>query len=499
MNTKPFVLGIDQGTSGSRALIMDRQGIVRGYAYRPLVRIYPQPSWVEQDPQAVAAGVAEVIAAAVAQAGCAATDIAACGIACQRNTDFVWDARTGRPLANAITWQDLRTLPLVDELDNWPLAAERRRRLGYFPGPYASALHLAWRMQHDPHVQAAARAGHLRIGLSAAWLLTALGQPSSHAMDYSLVQALGLYDFRAQRYWPEWLARLAVPEHALPAAAPTLHEFGTLRVPGADGATADVPVLAMIGDQQAALFGYGCHRPGEAECTHGTATFVDVFVGDHAPDQEKINVYFAWDLGGGPTYCLEADATVTGAAVRWMRENARLFDRDEELGPLAASVPDSGGVVFVPAFTGLNVPYNDRSARGAILGLTLGSTRGHIVRAFLEALGYQVRAILETIEAETSLHVDRLFLGGGVSASDEACQIQADLLGIATVRPAVTETTARGAALLAGLGAGWWRSVDELPPLPGVPTVFEPRLSADQRDAGYARWQRAVERAQRWA
>lgn len=493
MTTGSYILAIDQGTSGSRAFVMDREGEVRGYAYRPLARVYPQPSWVEQDPATVAAGVAEVAAEAVRRAGCRPSDLGACGIACQRNTDFAWDAVTGQPLANAITWQDMRTAPAVDELASWERAEELRWRLGYAPGPYSSALHLAWRMRHTPELYSAAQAGRLRFGLSAAWLLTALGRPAAHQMDYSLVQAMGLYDFRNQQYWPEWLEHLGVPAAALPTAAPTVHDFGVLRVDDTE-----VPVLAMIGDQQAALFGYGCRTPGAAECTHGTATFVDVFVGDQAPGQQKINVYFAWVLRDRPTYCLEADATVTGAALRWMRENARLFAEYDELGPLAASVPDSGGVVFVPAFTGLNVPYQDHSARGAILGLSLGSTRAHIVRAFLDALGYQVRAILETIYAETGLSVDRLFLGGGVSASDVACQIQADLLGIPTVRPAFAETTARGAALLAGLGAGFWRSVDDLPPLPGPITVFEPRLSADERDAGYARWQRAVERARRW-
>jgi glycerol kinase len=472
---------------------MDRAGQIVGYAYRPVTRIYPQPSWVEQDPRALAGGIADAMAEAVSHAGIAPSEIAACGIACQRNTDFAWDAITGQPLANSITWQDLRTVPMVAELDGWEWAAERRRTLGYFPGPYCSALHLAWRMQNVPELQKAAVEKRLRFGLSAAWLLAALGRPAGHQMDYSLVQAMGLYDFRRQHYWTAWLERLGIPLDALPEAVPTVHEFGTLRL-----GDADIPVLATIGDQQSALFGYGCRTPGAAECTHGTASFVDVFVGETAPNQETMNVYFAWVLDGRPSYCLEADTTVTGAAIRWMRENARLFDRDDELGPLAASVPDSGGVVFVPAFTGLNVPYNDHSARGTILGLSLGSNRGHIVRAFLESLGFQVRTILETIQADTGLHVDRLFLGGGVSASDEACQIQADLMGIPTVRPTMTETTARGAALLAGLGAGFWKDMDELPPLPGALTTFEPRLTTDERDTGYARWQRAIERARNW-
>lgn len=515
MTTQPFFLGLDQGTSGSRALILDDQGQAHGYGYRSLPRHHPSPGWVEQNPLQVADTVSAAIAEAIARANIHPNQIAAAGIACQRNTDFAWDARSGQPLAPAITWQDLRTLPILHNLRDWDDFPQSRRRLGYSPGPYSSALHLAWRMQHDPVIRQAAAAGHLRLGLSAAWLLVALGQPTHHLMDYSLVQATGLFDFRNRQYWHTWLDRLGIPADPLPAPVPTVHHFGHLRIAGPTGASANVPVLAMIGDQQAALFGYDCRHPGDAECTHGTASFVDVCLGDFAPDQEKINVYIAWALpavqpnrplnlsnGGAPpafTYCLEADTAVTGAAIRWMRENARLFDHDEEVGPLAASVPDAGDVVFVPAFTGLNVPYNDHTARGAILGLTLDATRAHIVRAFLEALGYQVRAILQTIQAETGLRVDRLHLGGGVSASDQACQIQADLIGIPTLRPHFHETTARAAALLAGLGAGAWPNLQALPPLPHGLTRFDPQMTAERRDAGFARWQRAVARAQGWA
>lgn len=498
MPAQAYLLGIDQGTSGSRALILDRDGQVCGYGYWPLPCLYPQAGWVEQHPDAVVTGVCEAITAAIGQAGCRPSDIAACGIAGQRNTDFVWDARTRRPVANAITWQDLRTGPLLAELKTWEHAAERRRRLGYFPGAWSSAMHLAWRLRHQPETIAAARAGTLRIGFSANWLLESLGQPVGHLLDVGLVQQMGLFDFRAYRYWTEWLDLLNIPLEALPQPVPTLHNFGTLRLTGPAGEGADVPVRAVIGNEQAALFGHHCHQPGEAECTHGTASFVDVFVGDYAPVQEKLNVYFAWHLGDQPTYCLEADTTVSGAAIRWMKEQARLFDRDEEVGPLAASVSDSAGVVFVPAFTGLNVPYNDPTARGTILGLTLDSTRAHIVRAFLESLGYQVRAILETIQAETGLRIEQLSMGGGIAKSDEACQIQADLLGISIVRPAFTETAARAAALLAGLGTGWWSNLEELPPLPGQPTIFEPQFSRDQRDAGYATWQQAIQLARGW-
>lgn len=503
--TPHFLLGIDQGSSGSRAAVMDMQGNILGYGYRLLPRLHPHTGWAEQEPDQLTAGVDQAITEALTAANCHPSDILAVGIACQRNTDFVWDARTRRPLANAITWQDLRTIPLVAELEQWPRAAERRRRLGYFPGPWSSANHLAWRMRHQPEVIQAARAGTLRVGFSANWLLESLGRPAGHMLDYGSVQQMGLFDFRSESYWGDWLDALGLPLEPLPAPVPTVHHFGELRITGSAGDTADVPVLAIIGNEQAALFGHQCYYPGNAECSHGTASFVDVVVGETAPQQEKLNVYYAWSFPAEHAgeamrhvYCLEADTTVSGAAVRWMRQEARLFDRDEELGILAGSVADSGGVVFVPAFTGLNVPHNDASARGTILGLTLGSSRAHIARAFLESLGYQIRGILETITAETGLVVDRISTGGGIATSDIACQIQADLTGIPTMRPAFTELAVRAATLLAGLGAGVWAGVDELPPLPGTPAVFEPALPTVRRESGYARWLDAVERSKQW-
>jgi glycerol kinase len=483
---------------------MDLEGNILGYGYRSLPRLLPQTGWVEQDPVTLAEGVSEAISEALIAAECAPSDLVACGIACQRNTDFVWDARSGQPIANAISWQDLRTVSMLAGLEKWEYAGDRRHRLGYFPGAYSSALHLAWRFRHDAAVIEAARAGFLRLGFSANWLLTALGTPAGYQMDYSLVQQMGLYDFRAEQYWSEWLDFLNIPARVLPEVVPTAHYYGTIRVAGAGGPTADVPVLAMIGNEQAALFGHECYHAGDAECSHGTASFVDVVAGNKAPVQEKLNVYFAWSLpdshSNAPrhTYCLEADTTVSGAAIRWMKEQARLFDAYDEVGPLAASVPNAGGVVFVPAFTGLNVPHNDPTARGTIMGLTLGSSRAHIVRAFLDSLGYQIRGVLETITAETGLVVERISTGGGIAASDEACQIQADLTGIPTIRPAFTELAARAAALLAGLGAGLWPGLDQLPPLPGQATVFEPIIADDERDAGYARWQAAVARARDW-
>jgi glycerol kinase len=254
----------------------------------------------------------------------------------------------------------------------------------------------------------------------------------------------------------------------------------------------------MVGDQQSALFGHNCRHKGAAECTHGTASYVKVFLDDQAPDQEKINVYNAWHLGQQQTYCLEAPTTVTGAAIRWMRDSARLFDSYENMDELAASVSGSGNIVYVPAFTGLEVPNFEPNARGTILGLTLGHNRSHIARAFFEAIGYQIRTILETIETEAGVTVSELLVGGGVSASDLACQIQADLLNVPILRPTFAETTGWAAGLLAGLGAGVWASEADLPPLPGTHTRFEPALDDAARDAGYGRWQKAISFVRAW-
>jgi len=492
--TAGFLLGVDQGTSGSRALVLDDQGAVRGYGYRPLARLYPAADRVEQDPLAVAAGVREAIAEALERAGISAADLAACGIASQRGTDFVWDARTGLPLANAITWQDLRTQPLERELRGWEHVGECRARLGEWPGPWSAALHLRWRMANDPVIVRAAREGRLRAGLSALWVLNALGRADGHRADVSLAQSMTLYDFRAREYWADWLAYLDVPRAALPDVTGTVDDFGWLEFDATR-----VPVRAMIADQQAALFGYDCRTIGDAECTHGTASFLDVCLGEAAPVLDTIKVYLAWLLDNRPTYCLEADTTVTGAAVRWLREGARIIDRDEDVGELAGSVSDAGGVMFVPAFTGLNVPYDVREARGSLLGLTLGHSRAHIARALLDSIGFQLHAILEEIHASTGVAVSQLKVGGGLSASDTACAIQADWLGIPVLRSSFRETTARAAALLAGIGAGFWAGEGDLPPLPGQVEVFEPRLDATRRAEGHAEWGRAVDMVRTWA
>jgi glycerol kinase len=496
--TQRFVLGIDQGSSGSRAVLLDEAGRAAGYGYQPVRRVFPQPGWVEQAPAEIVASVRAAISAALAQAGCAAADVAACGITSQRDTVFAWDRETGQPIGNAITWQDLRTVALVAETDGWVRAGERRERLGQFPGAYSSAMHIAWRMRHDPAFRRAADEQRLQLSLAAGWIVRALGEVHDHALDYSLMQGMTVLDVRRKRLWEEWIDHLGIPRAALPRPTPTIHDYGALLLADARGGQAAVPVRAMIADQQAALFGYDCRAPGQAACTHGTASFVNVCAGPAAPRQGRPKVYLAWELDGRPTYSLEADTTVTGAVIRWMQEQMGWLREPGDLGRLALSVPDAAGVVFVPAFTGLGVPTEDRTARGTLLGMTLDTTPAHIARAFLESIGQQVAEILETIRLETGLQVERLHVGGGISASDAACQIQADVLGIPVVRAPDTETSVRAAALLAGLAAGVWPDESHLPRLPGPERVFEPQRSPQARAAAAAAWRRAVERARGW-
>lgn len=494
-----YVLGIDQGSSGSRAMLLDSSGNIVGYGYQPVQRIYPQPGWVEQSPLTIAESVRQAIQLALAQARCSAQDVIACGITSQRDTVIAWDHPSGLPIGNAITWQDLRTVPLVAEVDTWEHAAERRKRLGQFPGPYCSAMHMAWRIRHDTAFQNAAYEDRLAVSLVPGWLIRALGRPAQHALDYSLMQGMTVLDFRRKQLWDDWIDYLQLPRAALPKPVPTLSHFGEIDITDYQGEHATVPVLAMISDQQAALFGYDCHSPGQASCTHGTASFVNVVAGSTPPPQGIPKIYIGWELEGVTTYCVEADTTVTGAVVRWMQQEMGWFSDATQLGPLAQTVPDAAGVIFVPAFTGLGVPLEDRTARGTLFGMTLDTTPAHIARAFLDSLGYQIHDILTTIQTETGLSIDRLHVGGGVAASDLACQVQADILSIPIVRASNTETSARAAALLAGLGASLWPNIDALPRQTATETVFEPQLSINTRDNRLSVWQRAIERARDWA
>lgn len=493
-----FLLGIDQGGSGSRATLIDSDGRVAGYGYRSVPRVFPRPGWVEQDPLVIAQSVREAITEALRNAGCPANAVLACGFTSQRDTVFAWDRATNAPIGNAITWQDLRTADLVAEANTWSNADQRRFRLGQFPGAYSSAMHMAWRMRHDPAFRRAADEGRLACSLAAGWLIQALGRLHENALDVSLIQGMTVFDYRERQLWGEWIAYLDLPAAALPRPVPTLFPFGEITITDPGGSSASVPVLAMISDQQAALFGYDCRTPGMAACTHGTASFLNMCAGHDLPAPSRTKTYRAWELDDQPTFSLEADTTVTGAVVRWMQEQMGWLQRPADLDVLAASVPDAAGVVFVPAFTGLGVPTEDRSARGSLLGMTLDTTPAHVARAFLDAIALQLHDIVAAIHDDVGMALSSLYVGGGLAASDLLCQIQADVLGVSVVRAADTETSVRAAALLAGIAASVWRDERSLPPLlDGNEATFEPR-PFPARDQLLARWQSARDRAQNW-
>ncbi len=484
-----YILAIDQGGSGSRAAIYDRDGRTVGWGYRSVRRLTPRIGWVEQSPAAVALSVREAIAAALQQAGLSARDLIAAGITSQRDTTFAWDRRNGRPIGKAMTWQDLRTIPLVEALAGHPLGGQRRQRLGQWPGPYAAAMHMAWRMEHDAAFRRAADRGYLRVSLAAGWLLQALGRPAGHWLDDSLLQAMTVYDPRRRELWHEWIAALNLPAGALPAARPTTTYFGDLLIDGHA-----VPVTAMITDQQSALFGFDCRAPGEAAVTHGTASFVNLVVGPQAPAQQQCKTYLGWQLDGVPTYVFEADMTLTGGALQWLQQIG-VLRRATDFDRLAGSVADSGEAVFVPALAGLAIPREDRTARAGLLNVTTATQRGHILRAFADAIGCQLYEILATMRREGAPLPQQPAVGGGLSRSDIICQAQADIAGVQLVRYRETETTVRGAALLAGIGAGVWRSAEQLPRLStDGATVFTPQLPETVRQTVLARWDEACRR-----
>jgi glycerol kinase len=484
-----YILAVDQGGSGSRAAIYAADGRMVGWGYRSVRRLTPRIGWVEQSPTAVAQSVRAAIAAALQQAGLQAGQLRAAGITSQRDTTFAWDVRSGRPIGTAITWQDLRTIPLVEQLAAHPLGGQRRQRLGQWPGPYAAAMHMAWRMEHDAAFRRAAERGYLRVSLAAGWLLQALGRPAGHWLDDSLLQAMTVYDPRRRELWHEWIAALSLPAAALPAARPTTTHFGDLLIDGHA-----VPVTALITDQQSALFGFDCRAAGDAAVTHGTASFVNLVVGPQAPPQQQCKTYLGWQLDGLPTYVFEADMTLTGGALQWLQQIG-VLRRAQDFDRIAGSVADSGEAVFVPALAGLAVPREDRTARAGLLNVTTSTQRGHILRAFAESIGCQLHEILQTMRSEGAPLPQQPAVGGGLSRSDVVCQAQADIAGISLIRYADTETTVRGAALLAGLGAGIWPSVAALPRLSTVgATVFTPQLAADARAAVLARWDEACRR-----
>ncbi len=497
----PFVLALDQGTTSSRAAVWDFALLpprLRGMGRVELPQIYPRPGWVEHDPEAIWSSQHAAAVQALERAGLPAARLSAIGIANQRETAVLWDRGSGRPVGNAIVWQCRRTAPLCATLDREGWGTAVAARTGLRLDPYFSATKVAWMLEHHPGAAEAAAAGRLAFGTVDAWLLWNLTGGRVHATDATNASRTMLYDIHRRSWEPALAERLGIPAAILPEVRPTSGTFGLT-----DAAVlgAAVPVAAMAGDQQAALFSQGCWSPGACKNTYGTGCFLLLHTGDRPPAPSAAGLLgtVARGLDGAAEYALEGSVFTAGAAVQWLRDGLGLFAATSDVERLAAAVPDAGGVVFVPAFTGLGTPDWDPLARGAILGLTRGATAGHLCRAALEAIAFQTAEVYEALVREAGLAGSELRVDGGAAAADLLLQIQADLLGAAVVRAPTLESTALGAALLAALGAGLAASPAELAPAVAGGRRFLPRSEPAWRFAERARWRRGVERALGWA
>jgi glycerol kinase len=496
MTARRFVLALDQGTTGSRALVVDPDGAIRGTGYALLPQHYPKPGWVEHDPEEIWDTTVQAIGQALAAARVAAADIAAIGITNQRETAVLWERASARPVHRAIVWQCRRTAPFCERLKSEGHEAEFRRKTGLMLDPYFSGTKIRWLLDEVPGARQRAERGELCFGTVDSWLLWRLTGGAVHATDPSNASRTLCFDIRALR-WDEGLCEaLGVPAAVLPEVRPSAGFFGET---AAGVLPAGIPVTGIAGDQQSALFGQCCFEPGMAKNTYGTGCFLLLNTGDTPVASERgLVITVAWQLDGAATYALEGSVFIAGAVVQWLRDGLGIIGSAAETEGLAESVADAGGVYLVPAFTGLGAPYWDPYARGLLVGLTRGTTKAHIARAALEAIAYQSRDVLDAMTLEAGAPLQALRVDGGAAANNFLCQFQADVLNVGVLRPAVTETTGMGAAFLAGVGAGLWKTAD-LGARWRLERKFIPAMAPSTREAAYDGWRRAVERAKAWA
>ena len=494
-----YLLALDQGTSSSRSIVFDEHGRIRAMAQREFRQHYPRPGWVEHDPMEIWSSQLETAREALQRAGLQAGDIRSIGITNQRETTLVWERRSGRPIHPAIVWQDRRAEPLCAQLREAGHGDWVRERTGLVIDAYFSATKIRWLLDRVPGARAAAERGELAFGTVDSWLLWQLTGGRVHATDVSNAARTLLLDIRTQRWDAELLALFDIPASLLPEVRPSSHVFGET-LPELLGAS--VPVGGMAGDQQSALFGQACLSPGQAKNTYGTGCFMLMHAGERFRASENGLVTTSACRTGGaavPEFALEGSVFIGGAVVQWLRDGLRAIESSHEVQALAASVPDAGGVLMVPAFTGLGVPYWDAEARGTIVGLTRGTTMAHIARAALESIAFQSAALLQAMSRDAVAAggepVSELRVDGGACVNDLLMQFQADLLGIPVLRPKVIETTALGAAFLAGLSAGVWRDPAELAALWQAERVFHPTLPRERAQERMAQWERAVRQA----
>jgi glycerol kinase len=497
MPDKSYILVIDQGTTGSAALLFDDSGQVVSSADREIRQIYPQPGWVEHDPVEIFQTSLAVAKEAMQQAGVTAAQVKGLGITNQRETTVVWDRHTGKPVSNAVVWQCRRTAPICEELKEQGMAEPIRDKTGLLVDAYFSGTKLRWILDNVPDGQRRAQQGDFLFGTIDSWLVWNLTGGAVHITDYSNASRTMLFNINTLQWDKELLAQMDIPEAVLPKAMPSSQIYGETTA-GLLG-DARVPVAGIAGDQQAALFGQACYEAGMAKNTYGTGSFILLNTGEKPiPSEKGLITTVAWGLGGKVSYAMEGSVFITGAAVQWLRDGLHLIKTAGDSEELAKSVPDNGGVYFVPAFVGLGAPYWDMYARGVIVGLTRGTTGGHLARATLEAIAYQVRDVADAMGAEAGLKLPLLRVDGGGTANSLMMQFQADILGIPIQPAAMAETTSLGAAYLAGLAVGMWRDTAQLSRMWKSAGTYEPKMSTDQRETLYAGWKRAVERARGW-
>ena len=491
------VVALDQGTTSSRAIVFDPSGAMLAVAQREFAQHFPQPGWVEHDANEIWRTQADVAAEAIATAGIAKGDIVAVGIANQRETTLIWDRQTGEPVYRAIVWQDRRTAEHCDRLRVEGHQLMLQERTGLVLDAYFSATKVAWLLDHVEGVRDRAERGELAFGTIDTWLAWQLTDGRLHVTDVSNASRTLLYNIHDKTWDRELLRLFDIPPSLLPTVRSSSEVCGEIT---AIPALAGVPLAGMVGDQQAATFGQACLRPGMAKNTYGTGCFMLLNTGEEAKVSDNLLLTtIAWQRGDRTTYALEGSVFVGGAIVQWLRDGLGIIESAAEVEALAATVSDNGGVYLVPAHAGLGAPHWDAYARGTIVGLTLGSTAGHIARAALEGIAYQVADLADAMGGDANASIDELRGDGGATANDFLMQFQADLLQVPVVRPTVFETTALGAAYLAGLAVGYWASDDDVVGNWQVGRVFEPQLASDQANGLRARWAAAVDRSRGWA
>ena len=492
-----YMMALDSGTTSNRCILFDRAGRIVSVAQREFTQYFPQPGWVEHDANEIWATLLGVAVEAMQMAGAAAADIAAIGITNQRETTIVWDKATGEPVHHAIVWQCRRTSEYCDELRARGLTARFREKTGLVLDAYFSATKLHWLLENVPGVRERAAKGELLFGTVETWLIWKLTGGRAHVTDYSNASRTMLFNINTLDWDEEILAELNIPHSMLPKPLSSSGLFGTTDPSLLGG---EIPITGAAGDQQAALFGQTCFQPGEAKNTYGTGCFLLMNTGEKPVfSQNGLVTTIAWGLGEKVTYALEGSIFVAGAAIRWLRDEMKLIANAAESEAVAQEVADTNGCYVVPAFTGLGAPYWDQYARGAIVGLTRGCNRAHIVRATLDSLTYQTYDVLNAMRADSGIALASLKVDGGASANNYLMQTQADVIGAPVLRPTCVESTAMGAAYLAGLAVGFWRDQAEIRKIWAVDRTFEPQLDARSRDARLHGWHRAVQRAFDWA